>query len=154
MQDRFESNFTHKLYKKKLEELRKFHRSIAKFKKLIKMKNNDVDNLSDKRFRDIVEAYKRHHVSERKINNFNTVNPLNRKKAKSQSLDDFSLDEKNRICAKGNENSKRPQFLKDDNIQNLKIYKFNAMKKYNIQSKNNIRVLDFSPHPSRFVNNK
>lgn len=61
MQNNFESDFAFKLYKKKLEEMNKLSRSIKKFKKLYKIKNEDLDNISDKRFKDIVDAYKRTH---------------------------------------------------------------------------------------------
>ncbi len=110
MQNKFESNFTQKLYKKKLEEIRKFRRSVAKFKKILKMKNEEFDNLSDKRFKDIVDAYKRNHPVDKKSNlnvkkETNEKNYLNNtkqeqqelpilKKAKSQCSDDLTIKEK------------------------------------------------------------
>lgn len=106
MQNKFESNFTHKLYKKKLEEIRKFHRSVAKFKKIFKMKNEEFDNLSDKRFKDIVDAYKRNHPVDKKTTSSKNLNkelPENYieehqlpilKRAKSQCSDDLNMKEK------------------------------------------------------------
>jgi len=94
MQNKFESNFTHKLYKKKLEEIRKFRRSIAKFKKIFKMKNEEFDNLSDKRFKDIVDAYKRNHKVEKKTNANNMENikqSAKIQKVKSKCYDDLDI---------------------------------------------------------------
>lgn len=112
MQNKFESNFTHKLYKKKLEEIRKFHRSIAKFKKIFKMKNEEFDNLSDKRFKDIVDAYKRNHTIEKKTpanlqeNIKHDYLPVIVKRAKSQCFDDLDFKEKRLgIYNKINENN-------------------------------------------------
>lgn len=119
MQNKFESNFTQKLYKKKLEEIRKFHRSIAKFKKIFKMKNQDLDNLSDKRFKDIVDAYKRNHPVDKKStakendnDNDNNIQLPILKRAKSQCSDDLNLKEKttniyNKITNNGISQSKK-----------------------------------------------
>jgi len=97
IQNKFEADFTHKLYKKKIEEIRKLHRSIGKFKKLYKIKNQDLDNISDKRFKDIVDAYKRTHQIEKK-------NLANEDKA-------------NRLSAKSPKRSKSIRLVKkDDNI--------------------------------------
>jgi hypothetical protein len=93
MKNNFEEDFTHKLYKKKIEEIRKLHRSIAKFKKLYKIKNDDLDNLSDKRFKDIVDAYKRtHQIGKKNDLNSNKFNKSPVKKSRS-----INLEKKNEI---------------------------------------------------------
>lgn len=143
MQKRYESNFTQKLYKKKLEELKKFHRSIAKFKKIYKMKNNQLDNLSDKRFKDIVEAYKRNHQSEKKISNKAEINKENIQnnhnhhiqniKPKTQYFDDLDL-----YVEKRNKGDKKLQFVNDENFRNINVNKFETTKKpdFGISKKN------------------
>lgn len=177
MQNRFESNFTLKLYKKKLEEIRKFHRSIAKFKKIFKMKNEEFDNLSDKRFKDIVDAYKRNHPIEKKnieINNKNKQEQLPIfKRAKSQCFDDFDIDD-NRINIyekiskdenNQNINNKKEIHKKKIHFENNVVSESNknqletnfdkkqeSVRKYESLNKNNIHLFDFNSHPSKFFN--
>lgn len=76
------------------------------------MKNEDFDNLSDKRFKDIVDAYKRNHLVDKKNSNLNLNKEANEnnnnnnncnkqelqlpilKRAKSRCADDLNLQEK------------------------------------------------------------
>jgi len=175
MQNKFESNFTQKLYKKKLEEIRKFHRSIAKFKKIYKMKNEEFDNLSDKRFKDIVEAYKRNHISEKKVNpkikNKHDENLQEIKKSRSQVFVDFNLKEdknknflesKYRNIEDNQNNNKKIQFKTDKYKENetkiIDVQESNYSRKQHYDrknesiNKNNIHLLDFTSHPSKFFN--
>lgn len=174
MQNKFESNFTQKLYKKKLEEIRKFHRSIAKFKKIYKMKNEDFDNLSDKRFKDIVEAYKRNHISDKKhntnIKHQKEENLQEIKRSRSQVFMDLTLKDKNINLFEANHRNnedkqnknKKIQFKTDKYIENntkiIDIQESNYSRKHNYErknesiNKNSIHLLDFTSHPSKFFN--
>lgn len=132
MQNRFESNYSNKLYKKKLEEIRKFQRSVAKFKRLYKVKNEDCDNYSDKRLKDIVEGFRTKH---QKKNTTKCNKPELKKRAKS-------------FTEKGIKNDKK--------IVNKKIL-FKLGETGLETSKNeekikNIQFLDFTAHPSKFNN--
>lgn len=133
MQNKFESNFTHKLYKKKLEEIRKFHRSIAKFKKIFKMKNEEFDNLSDKRFKDIVDAYKRNHpmpADKKSTANAAEIKQQENwvpkvKRAKSQCFDDLDLKEKRLNIYDNitdNNNKHRNLLRRNKNVNNNKDF--------------------------------
>jgi hypothetical protein len=173
MQNRFESNFTLKLYKKKLEEIRMFKRSIAKFNKIFKMKNDEFDNLSDKRFKDIVDAYKRNHPIEKKPinNNYTIKNEKIHSLKKSRSylgLDNLNTDvNRNNLYKRiykdeiddneknTNQHYKNKINFQDDDIhQEKKGYiKYSGQenfKKNEIKNKSSIHLIDFNSQPSKF----
>src|SRR5690348_8726035 len=56
---RYERDYLKKTYAKKLSEMQKYSRSVAKFKKIY-MQNADYepDNLADKKMKDVVDYYK------------------------------------------------------------------------------------------------
>lgn len=130
MQNNMEADFTQKLYKKKLEEYRKLSRSIGKFKKLYKIKNQDLDNLSDKRFKDIVDAYKRTHNIEKKGSvGDNKISKGPMKRSRSICLDNvdnnhMTIFDKNFNGINSNDNEAK----RESGISNGERYKFQTHK--------------------------
>ncbi len=57
-QERYQNDYEKKVYVKKLEQMTKATRSIAKFKRLYKDTNVDVDNYADKQMMEMVKFYK------------------------------------------------------------------------------------------------
>ncbi len=135
MKNNFEADFSQKLYKKKIEEIRKLHRSIGKFKKLYKLKNEDLDNISDKRFKDIVDAYKRTHQFDRRNNIYGNSKKnyrFSHKKSKSVCFDKKNedldilkiIEEKNNNDFIANEKSKQIRY--STRIRDNNKYKFQS----------------------------
>jgi hypothetical protein len=57
--EKYEQDYAKKMYIKKLEQMTKCKRSIAKFKRLYKLQNNfEVENYADKRMKEMVDLYK------------------------------------------------------------------------------------------------
>lgn len=54
----YHSDYQMKKYKKHLEELSKYNRSIAKFKRVFKRDNFEADNFGDKKMKELVQNYK------------------------------------------------------------------------------------------------
>lgn len=52
------NDYQMKKYKKHLEELAKYNRSIAKFKRVYKNEHFEADNFGDKKMKELVENYK------------------------------------------------------------------------------------------------
>jgi hypothetical protein len=56
---RYENNYVKKTYIKKIEEMNKYKRSLAKFKKIYRLHDDyEPDNLNDKKIKDIVSTFK------------------------------------------------------------------------------------------------
>jgi hypothetical protein len=59
-QRRYETNYAKKTYIKKIEEMNKYKRSLAKFKKIYRLQDDyEPDNLADKKIKDVVDTFKR-----------------------------------------------------------------------------------------------
>lgn len=69
MQKKYQHDYAKKIYGKKLEQMTKCTRSIAKFKRMYKANNNEieVDNYRDKKMKEIVDMYKTNKKSQMKI---------------------------------------------------------------------------------------
>jgi hypothetical protein len=60
MQRRYKNNYAKKTYIKKIEEMNKYKRSLAKFKKIFRLHEDyEPDNLADKKIKDVVDNFKR-----------------------------------------------------------------------------------------------
>ena len=140
MQNRFESNFWNKINKKKLEEIRKFQRSVSKFKRLYKMKNEEFENYADKRLKEKVEAFK--NIKKSSQNNFITNKNKKRMRTKSVCNDNVTNDMKEKVFSKIiGENKKQSGKHTDNGLDSSLVD----------ERTNNIKM--FASTPSRFLKN-
>jgi hypothetical protein len=59
-QRKYENTYVKKTYIRKIEEMNKYKRSLAKFKKIYRLQDDyEPDNLNDKKIKDIVDTFKR-----------------------------------------------------------------------------------------------
>ena len=141
---KYQQDFTKKNYVKKIEEMTKYTRSLAKFKKIFnKDKNYEPENLNDKKIKAVVDGFKikkekskilninkeKTQVKQRKLSNYEerSLNQDNKYASKKNS--------KNSISIK-NESSKLKAFA-DTNNMNINIINNNVISSSNIQKNYN-----------------
>jgi hypothetical protein len=85
-QRRYENNYVKKTYIRKIEEMNKYKRSLAKFKKIYRLQDDyEPDNLNDKKIKDIVDTFKRTKTSQKNTRIGNTTIKVNVNKMITQT---------------------------------------------------------------------
>jgi hypothetical protein len=149
-QRKYEHDYAKKVYVKKLEQMTKATRSIAKFKRLYKDTNIETDTYADKQMLEMVKVYK----SNRNIKGNNEN--VNKKTTLVRSKSDSNLKRNNYLHIDDMNINKRRILVKDvNNILNDESFatSHNNSKSILSEHKNNNQVLTFNVNPSKFFEN-